>query len=507
MGTAGFRKTAATPTTSNRRGSTQAPATARPVTAVRGAGYTSTSRVSSGTSFDPLNQAKTFNSGFQAKDDSSPEAKIKSLEKKVNDLLEESILAAERGDKKLSLDKARDAVSKEKSLTKQKERLPVTEGIAINLDLALAVQFNQALQLCNQEMHTESINCYTTIMKNRSFANSGRLKLNVGNIYFMQENYPKAIKMYRMALDQVANTQKFLRMEIMKNIGLAFVKLNQFTDAITSFEYIMSEKADHRTALHLIVCHYAVNDRESMKKSFTDLLDVHSKKRKAQLESPSSDEETDADAGHQFLAEVIRSDRLRLQENERRQEEEWCILTAAKLISPVITDSISSGFQWTVDCIRNAGCSDLADDLEISKAVKHLKKREFSHAIETLKRFEKKDGRSAATAATNLSFLYLLQNEVSQAEKYADEAIESDRYNVGALVNKGNCLFRKNELHKAQDYYREALNQETTCPEALYNLMISCKKLGQADHALESALKLNYIIKNHPYFLFQMANM
>lgn len=505
MGTAGFRKTAATPTTSNRRGSIQGPATARPVTAVRGAGYTSSTRVSSGTSFDPLNQAKTFVSGFQAKDDSTPEAKVKSLEKKVNDLLEESILAGQRGDKKLALDKAKDAVSKEKTLTKQKERMPVAEGIAINLDLSFAVQFNQALQMCNLEMYSESINAYTAIMKNRSFANSGRLKLNVGNIYFAQENYPKAIKMYRMALDQVPNTQKSLRMEIMKNIGLAFVKLNQFTDAITSFEYIMSEKADHRTALHLIVCHYAVNDRESMRKSFGDLLNVHSTRRKAQLESPN--QEDDGDPGRQFFTEVIRSDKLRMLENERHHEEEWCILTAAKLISPVIADNLSTGFEWTVDRIRNAGCTDLADDLEISKAVKHLKKREFAHAIETLKRFEKKDGRSAATAATNLSFLYLLQNELTQAEKYADEAIESDRYNTGALVNKGNCLFRRNDLLRAQDYYREALNNESTCPEALYNLMLCCKRLGHADQALQSALKLNYIIKNHPYFLFQMANV
>lgn len=423
----------------------------------------------------------------------------------MNDLLEESILAACRGDKKLALDKAKDAVSKEKALTKQKERMPVTEGIAINLDLSFAVQFNLALQISHLEMYSESINAYTAITKNRSFANSGRLKLNIGNIYFMQENYPKAIKMYRMALDQVTNTQKSLRMEIMKNIGLAFVKLNQFTDAITSFEYIMSEKADHRTALHLIVCHYAISDRESMKKTFSDLLDVHSARRKAQLESPHLDE--DADAGHQFLTEVIRSDKLRMLENEMHHEEGWCVLTAAKLISPAIADNLSSGFEWTVECIRNTGCTDLADDLEISKAVKHLKKREFSHAIETLKRFEKKDGRSAATAATNLSFLYLLQNEVTQAEKYADEAIESDRYNAGALVNKGNCLFRKSDLMRAIAYYREALNIESTCPEALYNLMLACKRLGHAEQALEAALKLNYIIKNHPYFLFQMANM
>lgn len=39
----------------------------------------------------------------------------------------------------------------------------------------------------------------------------GRLKVNMGNIYFKQKNYPKAIKFYRMALDQVPNTHKEMR--------------------------------------------------------------------------------------------------------------------------------------------------------------------------------------------------------------------------------------------------------------------------------------------------------
>lgn len=60
----------------------------------------------------------------------------------------------------------------------------------------------------------------------------------------------------------------------MKNIGLAFVKLGQYTDAITSYEYIMAEKADFRTALHLLLCHHALGDKEKMKKSFTKLLDI-----------------------------------------------------------------------------------------------------------------------------------------------------------------------------------------------------------------------------------------
>ena len=48
-----------------------------------------------------------------------------------------------------------------------------------------------------------------------------------------------AIKMYRMALDQIPNTGKEVRLKIMRNIGNAFVRLGQFQDAIQSFEAIM----------------------------------------------------------------------------------------------------------------------------------------------------------------------------------------------------------------------------------------------------------------------------
>lgn len=35
----------------------------------------------------------------------------------------------------------------------------------------------------------------------------------------------------------------------MQNIGVAFVKMAQFTDAVTSFEHIMAEKASFQTGM------------------------------------------------------------------------------------------------------------------------------------------------------------------------------------------------------------------------------------------------------------------
>lgn len=64
------------------------------------------------------------------------------------------------------------------------------------------------------------------------------------------------------------------RMKIMQNIGLVFVKMGQYTDAITSFDYIMSDNPDYKTGLHLLLCYYALGDKEEMKKSFLKLLEI-----------------------------------------------------------------------------------------------------------------------------------------------------------------------------------------------------------------------------------------
>ncbi len=49
---------------------------------------------------------------------------------------------------------------------------------------------------------------FQVITKNRMFNNAGRLKVNMGNIYFKLGQYAKAIKFYRMALDQVIILKK-----------------------------------------------------------------------------------------------------------------------------------------------------------------------------------------------------------------------------------------------------------------------------------------------------------
>ncbi|XP_042866439.1 intraflagellar transport protein 88 homolog isoform X1 [Penaeus japonicus] len=468
----------------------------RPMTSMRGTGYTSQSNV-----FDPLNQAsKGPAPALISKTDESPEEKIKSLERRVMGLIEESCMAASRGEIRLALDRAKEASSKERSLIRQREQAGLSDGH--NLDLTFSVLFNLANQYAANDMYTEALNTYQVITKDRMFNNSGRLRVNMGNIHYKMGQYNKAIKFYRMALDQVPNTHKSMRIKIMHNIGLVFVKMAQYSEACTSFEYIMQEEANFKTGLDLVTAYYALGDKEKMKKGFLRLLEC-------QLDIDDDEKYTTSseDTQSNLILEVIRNDPLRKMERQMKQEAERSILTAAKLISPVIENTFSEGYNWCVDAIKNSQYADLANDLEINKAVMFLRQKNFKDAVETLKMFEKKETKVASTAATNLSFLYFLQNEIDLAEKYALMARDSNGYNDSALVNLGNCCFNRKDYEKAREHYIAALDIDASCVEALYNLGLTNKKLGRYDEALDSLLKMHAIVRNYPPVVYQIASL
>ena len=59
-----------------------------------------------------------------------------------------------------------------------------------------------------------------------------------------------------------------------------------------------------------------------------------------------------------------------------------------------------------------------------------------------LQEFEKKEHKLKARAATNLAFLYSLEGDSANAERYADLAVATDKYSAQALVNKVSCAVK-----------------------------------------------------------------
>ncbi|XP_077154487.1 intraflagellar transport protein 88 homolog isoform X2 [Ranitomeya variabilis] len=471
---------------------------ARPMTAVRAAGFTKAAF--RGSPFDPLGQSRGPAPPLEAKNEDTPEEKIRHLEKKVNELIEESCIANSNGNLKLALEKAKEGGRKERVLVRQREEILSPENI--NLDLTYSVLLNLATQYSANEMYAEALNTYQVIVKNKMFSNAGRLKVNMANIYLKQKNYSKAIKFYRMALDQIPGAHKEMRIKIMQNIGVTFVRTGQYADAINSFEHIMSESPNLKAGFNLILSYFAVGDRDKMKKAFQKLISAPlGIDDEDKYISPGDDPHTN------LLMEAIKNDSLYQMERERKALAEKYIMTAAKLIAPVIETSFDVGYDWCVEVVKTSQYVELANDLEINKAITFLKQKNFTQAVETLKMFEKKDSRVKSAAATNLSFLYFLEKDYSQADLYADLAVTADRYNPSALTNKGNSVFVSGDYEKATEFYKEALRNDSSCTESLYNLGLTYKKLNRLEEALDCFHKLHAILRNSAQVVSQIANL
>ncbi|XP_017786261.1 PREDICTED: intraflagellar transport protein 88 homolog [Nicrophorus vespilloides] len=465
----------------------------RPMTAVRGAGYTSQKQM-----FDPFNQAAmTPAPALEIQKDDSPEEKIRVQELKIMQLVEESCLASSEGNNRKALSKAKEASNKERSLIRMQEQSGL--GDHHNMDLTYSVLFTLANQYAANDLFTEALNTYQLITKNRMFSNAHRLKVNMGNIFYSQGQFHKAIKMYRMALDQVPSSQKNLRIKIMHNIAMVFVKMGQYEEAITSLEYIMSEQPNHRAGLHLVICCRAMEDKDRMRSSFSILLAVPLELEDEEKYSSDQDNQEDI-----LIASAIRNDDLHVYEMKKRSDAEHCILTAAKLIAPLIEDTFSDGYDWCVETIKSSEYARLAGELEINKAVMFLKQGQLNEAIETLKAFDK-ESTIATSAATNLSFIYYLQGDFDNAEKYGEIVKNSDGYNAGGFVNLGACAFGKGNYDQARNYFVSALDCDPSSVEALYNLGLVLKYQGNNDEALECFQKFTGSLALLPEVVFQIA--
>jgi intraflagellar transport protein 88 len=66
-----------------------------------------------------------------------PEEKIRKLERRITELIEESCLASSQGEQRLALDRAKEASNKERNLIRMQEQAGLSE--AHNLDLTFSV--------------------------------------------------------------------------------------------------------------------------------------------------------------------------------------------------------------------------------------------------------------------------------------------------------------------------------------------------------------------------------
>jgi intraflagellar transport protein 88 len=307
--------------------------------------------------------------------------------------------------------------------------------------------------------------------------------------------------MYNMALDSTMQQNKEMKMKIKKNVGLAYVKQKKFGKAIEVYEDIMSDTPDFDIGFNLIVCLYALGEKEKMRTWFERLLmidipgiDEEEQEELAQMQSKIG--ATGANAGtaganlgggaptDKPLPPISETDPLKEYLKEKKKEALHYVSSAAKLVAPIIEGDVIVGYNYVIEALKAANLPEVESEMEIAKSIHYIKNKEIERAIESFKAFEKKDKIMMAMASNNISFLYFLENDFKAAETFSDLAIQHDRYNSKALVNKGNCLFINEDYDRAKEFFLEAIGVEADCIEAIYNLGLVYKRLGYYNESL-----------------------
>jgi intraflagellar transport protein 88 len=241
-----------------------------------------------------------------------------------------------------------------------------------------------------------------------------------------------------------------------------------------------------------------MGDKKEMKKSFNKLLQV-------QIPGTRPEEDLD-DEAHSLLHDD-------LHEFLKDQQRKHCdyILKAARLISEVVDEDWERGFDYIIDqlksfALKKGGKTNIVGEVEMAKALTYMKHKKFSAAIEALKEFERKDKKLQTRAATNLTYLYLLEGDLKNAQKHANLAVETDKYNASALVNKGCVHFILKEYDAAKESFQQALLNESDCIQAIYNLGLVNKATNQYAEALSNFKKLHSIVSESIEVIYQIAS-
>ena len=187
---------------------------------------------------------------------------------------------------------------------------------------------------------------------------------------------------------------------------------------------------------------------------------------------------------NKFDKPVGDNDPLKEYLKNKKKEALGYISSAAKIVAPIVEEDIIKGYKYVIEALKTANLPEVESEMEIAKAIYFIKTKEIEKAIESFKAFEKKDKIMMAMASNNISFLYFLENDFKNAESFADLAINHDRYNSKALVNKGNCLFINEDYDRSKEFFLEAIGVEADCIEAIYNLGLVYKRLGYYNESL-----------------------
>lgn len=467
-------------TSSSRRTRTQS----RPVSAVETAGFSSGGPETSGGRgvLDPLKYAADNFAQFLKESSETPDVVLRNFKRNINVAVQESSRFIAAQDPQKALVKAKEAETELKQMQELINSKKLDEPEFYSYKSTVLLQLADAYKA--NQMWDEARHRYNRILKDKSFPYQYQIYLELGNISFEQENYTDAVKNFQMGFDLLAPEARRYRARFLYSIGVSYIRQNKFSEALSSFEQAMPLDPNIKTGFNLVLCHAILNSIEDIRDAYSRLIAV----------KPYT------------TAITNEGDVLSNQLHVQRREEIRLVMLASRLVASRSDKNWQEGYEFVMNKLKQSKFPEAEGEFEIAFALAYLNHRNTQTAIDMLRQIRKKDPSLIALAANNLSFLYFLEKDFESADEFATKALEFDKYNAQALVNKGNCLFQSDHLDDARDLYLEAIGVEGNCVEALFNLGIADKKLDYGEEAFRVFEKLSRILPKSPEVLFEICD-
>ena len=430
---------------------------------------------------------------FAKKQNTSKEALIKEFEKNIQKLSDESIILKCKGNFRAAKEKALTA-------TKKMNDFKSTNPDYFNAEMEFGLHLNLALIYEGLKMFEDALQIYLDIVQRENYYSPGimkdKIRINIGNLYYKQGEYQKAIIEWKKAVDKISKENKELRGLVQRNIANAYIKLQSYDDAIDNYTESVKLKEDMKTCKNLLLSNLAMNKMKETKTVFNLMID--SAKNQEKEIDPSSNENEEEKTTIDPLKEYLII---------RKKESSSIIVNIALVMTHFLEKDPLDAFSFIIDSLKRNNMVDMQNEVEMAKAMYFLKKRDIAKTIDIMKNFENKNKNLISRVANNISFLYFVEGDYAKAELYANTAIENERYNHKALVNKGNIHYIKEDYNKAKEYYLEAIGVQSDCIEAIYNLGMVNISMEQIYEAIQAFEKLHSVCPNIPEVLYKIAKL
>ncbi|CAF4758716.1 unnamed protein product, partial [Rotaria sp. Silwood2] len=175
-------------------------------------------------------------------------------------------------------------------------------------------------------------------------------------------------------------------LKIRQNIAATHILMGQYAEAAQAYELTMQEKPNYRSGFNLLLCYHTIGQRDKTRQAFNDLLKIPFSS--SEDDYPVSARKEDRQAI--LVSEAIRDDQLTQMERKRRRLAEHIIVTAAKIIGNNSDGDFVNGYEWCIEQVRNSTYLELANGLEIQKAIAYLREDNFSKVKAKQKKINKR---------------------------------------------------------------------------------------------------------------------